>query len=98
MCKKLTKNHHTLLHRDADYLAQKKPENKERTCKEETHVVPPSVSKQVLLITCIVKITAPDGSSTIERVLINLGSSALFVHEQLPQHLCLLSSNKNESV
>ena len=29
MCKKCTRHHHTLLHRDADNLAQKKPENVE---------------------------------------------------------------------
>ena len=61
MCKKCTKHHNTLLHIDADYLAQRKLENE--VGKEETHVVALSVSKQVLLMTCKVKVTTADGSS-----------------------------------
>ena len=48
MCKKCTKHHHMLLHRDANYLPQRKSENEEG--KRETHVAALSVSKQVLLI------------------------------------------------
>ena len=70
MCKKCTKSHHTLLHRDANFLPQRKPEE---DGKEETHMEALTVSEQVLLITCKVKVTAADGSSTIansSRVLI----------------------------
>ena len=73
MCKKCIKHHHTLLHRDADCLSQKKPEE---DGKEETHGAALSVSKQVLLRTCKVKVTAADGSSTITKALIDPGSSA----------------------
>ena len=47
------------------------------------HVVSLSISEQVLLITCKVKVTTPDGSSTIARALIDPGSSASFVHERI---------------
>ena len=84
-----------LLHRDAEDLSQKKPEE---DSKEETHVVALSVCEQVLLITCKVKVTAADGSSTISRAMIDPGSSGPFVYERLQQHLRLPSNNKNETV
>ena len=46
MCKKCTRNHHTLLHRDADNSTQNKPEKAEG--KEQVHVTALSVSNQVL--------------------------------------------------
>ena len=96
MCKKCTKQHHTLLHRDADQAPRRKPEEKED--KEETHVAALSVSEQVLLMTCKVKVTAPDGSSTLARALIDPGSSASYVHERLAQQLRLKRTNKNALV
>ena len=63
--------------------------------KEETHVAALTVSEQVLLMTCKVKVTATDGSSTIARALIDPGSSASFVHERLAQHLRLPRKSKN---
>ena len=79
MCKKCTRDHHTLLHRDADNLTQKKPENTEG--KEDAQVAALSISEQVLLMTCKVKVTAQDGLSTIARALIDPGSSTSLVHE-----------------
>ena len=63
MCKKCTKRHHVVLHRDADYLSQRK--SKKEDGKEETHVATLSVNKQLLLMTCKVRVTSADGSSTI---------------------------------
>ena len=63
MCKKCTRHHHTLLLMDADNLTKKKPDNAE--AREEAHIAALSVSEQLLLMTCNVKDTAPDGSSTI---------------------------------
>ena len=63
MCRKCTRHHHTLLHRDADNSTQRKPDNAE--AKEEAHVAALSITEQVLLMTCKVKVTAPNGSSTI---------------------------------
>ena len=96
MCKKCTKHHHTLLHWDADYLPQTKSDIEE--VKEETRAAALSVSEQVLLMTCKVKVTTADGSSTIVRALIDPGSSSSFIHERLAQHLCLPRSNKNTRV
>ena len=41
------------------------------------------------------KVTAADVSNTIARALINPRSSALFIHEQIAQHLRLPHTNKN---
>ena len=50
-------------------------------------------------MTCKVKGTAADGSSTIARALIDPGSSALFVHnKRLALHLCLPCRNNNAIV
>ena len=83
-------------YRNADNFTQKKPENAE--CKEEADVAALSVSKEVLLMTYKVKLTAPDGSSTIARAVIDPWSSASFVHERIAQHLRLSRSKKNSMV
>ena len=93
MCRKCTRHHHTLLHRDADNSTQRKPDNAE--AKEEAHVAALSVTEQVLLMTCKVKVTAPNGSSTIARALIDPGSSTSFVHERITQLLRLPRTKKN---
>ena len=49
-------------------------------------------------MTCKVKVTASDGSSTIARALIDPGSSTSFVHERIAQHLRLSRSKKNVMV
>ena len=85
-----------LLHRDADQIQQRKSQKEDG--KEETHVAALSVSKQVLLMACKVKVTAADGSSTVVRALIDPGSSASFVGERLAQHLRLPHSKKNTRV
>ena len=85
MCKKCTRRHHTLLHRDANNSMQKKPNNAEG--KEEAHVAALRVSEQVLLMTFKVKVTAPNGFSTIARALIDPESSTSFVHERIVQLL-----------
>ena len=96
MCKKCTRHHHTLLHRDAEDLTQRKPENMEG--KKETQVAARSVSKQVLLMMCKLKVSAPDGSSTIARALFDSGSSTSFVHERIEEHLRLPYNKKNVMV
>ena len=96
MCKNCTRNHHTLLHRNADRVPQEKPKRDDKV--EETHVAALTVSEEVLLMTCKVKVTAADGSSTIARALIDPRSSASYVHERLAQHLRLPSKNKNVMV
>ena len=89
--------HHTLLHRDADQT-QRVPEIGKS--KGETHVsaLHVSVSEQVLLMTCKVKVSAPNRCSTIVKALIDPVSSSLFIHERLAQHLHLLRGSKNARV
>ena len=83
MCKKCTKNHHTcmFLHRDANSSPQEKPKQLQDNKVEETHITALTMSEQVLLMTCKVKVTMADGSSTIARALIDSGSSALYINE-----------------
>ena len=45
-----------------------------------------------------VKVTAPNGFSTIARALIDPGSSTSLVNEQIAQLLCLPRSKKNVMV
>ena len=73
---------------------------KTRKLKEEAHVAALSVSEQVLLMTCKVKVTAPNGSSTIARALIDPGSSTSFVHvhERIAQLVHLPRIKKNVMV
>ena len=72
MCKKCPKEHHTLLHRDADSVPQEeRPKTDDKV--EETHVAAVTVNEQVLLMTCQVKVTAADESSTVARTLIDPG-------------------------
>ena len=78
---------------EADSLTQKKPENAE--CKEEAHVAALIVSEQVLVMTCKMKVTAPDGSSNIARALSDPGSSTSLVHQRIAQQLQLPRSKKN---
>ena len=87
MGKKCPKKHHTLLHRDADSLPQEKPKKDDKV--EETHVGALTVTEQVLLMACKVKVTAADGSSTVTRALIDPRSSASYVHEGFAEHLRL---------
>ena len=61
MCRKCARHRHTLLNRDADNSTQRKPDNAE--AKEKAHVAALSVTEQVLLMTCKVNVTAPNGSS-----------------------------------
>ena len=77
------------MHKTPSYVTPEKEKGK-----EETHVAA-SVSKQVLLMICKVKVTASVGSSTIARPFINPGSSASLVLERLASHPRLLRSNKN---
>ena len=93
MCKKGTRHHHTLLHRDVDNLTPRKSENSGG--KEEAHVAALSVSDQVLLMTFKVNVTTPDGSSSIVRALIDPRSSTSLVHGRIAQHLHLSRSKKN---
>ena len=72
------KERNTLLHRDADCLPQNKSDE---DGKKETEVAALITSEQVLLMTCIVKVTVSEGSRTVARAVIDPGSSASYVHK-----------------
>ena len=90
-CRKCQKPHHTLLHRE------EKKEQDQSTDKNPTvpsHPITSCVSQakvnaQILLMTCRVKVVAPDGSSTQARALLDSASSTCFVSERLAQLLRL---------
>ena len=73
---------------------QRKPEIEKG--KDETHVSALSVSEQVLLTTCKVKVTASNASSMIARALIDPASS--FIYECLAQYLRLPCGSKSARV
>ena len=58
ICKKCTKSDHTLLHRVVDSVPQEKPKKDDKV--EETHIAALTLSEQVLLMTCKVKVTTAD--------------------------------------
>ena len=60
-----------------------------RKQRSKRHVAALSVTEQVLLMTCKVKVTAANGSSTIARALIDPGSSTSFVHERIMLNFCV---------
>ena len=94
-CKVCQKRHHTLLHSE--------PQNKavpyRATSQSDTPVGSHAASRlksDVLLMTCRVLITAPDGSTVEARALLDNASSASFISERLAHSLSL--SRMNQSV
>ena len=84
MCKKCHKQHHTLLHKGAGTKLQggKEPSSASYTASSRE-------SKEVLLMTCRVKVTASDGSVTQARALLDSAASTSLVTERLVRRLRL---------
>ena len=80
-CKECRKPHHSLLHiatppkRETELLRDKSPP-KEKPAIISTHVSQLKNCRQILLMTCCVKIVGPDGSTTQARALLDSASSA----------------------
>ena len=92
-CKKCQKPHHSWLHINTQDKEAKVPDT-ESQCKDDpgvvtTHTSQSSSSHQVLLMTCQVRVTSPDGHATKTRALLDSASSASFITERLAQHLHL---------
>ena len=85
MCTKCDRPHHTVLHMEA-----KKP-NVDRTATNNvsTHTSLTNAPSTVLLMTCQVKVVAPNGAVTKARALLDTGSSTSFISEHLVQLLRL---------
>ena len=83
-CKKCQRPHHTLLHvetrGDESNVPQGDPVPSHATI---------GLSSSSLLMTCEVRIEAPDGSSVKARALLDSASSASFISERLAQSLSL---------
>ena len=81
-CHKCQKPHHTLLHVD------KRADNNQAEAKVPSHTAV-KLKSSLLLMTCRVLVSTPDGSSVEARALLDNASSASFVSERLVQSLCL---------
>ena len=55
-------------------------------------------SKEVLLMTCLVKIVGPDDSTTQVRAMLDSASSTSFIMERLAQHLRLVHRNHSVKI
>ena len=96
-CKDCRKPHHSLMHiaptkRETEPRCAKSPST-EDTVVASTHVSQLHNCRQVLLMTCRVKIVAPDGSTTHARALLDSASSTSFITERLVQRLRLVRRN-----
>ena len=78
--------------RKEERRSEKKPA-KEDTTVVSTHVSQLRNRRQVLLMTCRVKIIGPDRSTTQARALLDSASSISFVTDRLVQRLCLVHRN-----
>ena len=93
MCKKCRKQHHTLLHKEAD---TKSEEGKEPT--GSTYTASSRERKEVLLMTCRVNVMASDGSVTQARALLDCAASTSLVTERLVQRLRLPRRHSNFTI
>ena len=93
-CKECCKPDNSLMHiappkREEEMRSAKKPP-KEDTTVVSTHVSQLQNCRQVLLMTCRIKIVGPDGSTIQDRVLLDSASSTSFITERLAQRLRLV--------
>ena len=79
MYKKCRKFHHTLLHIKADT----KTKDKRKVSKEMTDVASSKLRGEVLLMTCRVKVIAPNGTVTPARALLDSAASTSLISQGL---------------
>lgn len=96
-CKKCAKPHHTLLHfpQPGEDKEEQENEPKDETIKVGISVTP---NNSVLLATALVRVTGPDGIATIIRALIDPGSEASLMSEDLVKQLHLTTDHVNTPV
>ena len=102
-CRKCQNPHHTLLHTDRRERQRDQPHHQPATpLSSEPEVSANAATTRLkpcsLLMTCQVRIIAPDGSSLKVRALLDSGSSASFVSERLVQSLHLGRTKQKVSV
>ena len=66
--------------------------------KEITYVASSKGSKKMLLMTCRVDVTAPDGSVTQARVLLDCEALTSLIMERLANKLCLPRQRSNYNI
>ena len=98
-CRKCQKPHHTWLHIENDASASKTKGSKtpdKAVTSHASHLE--SCPQQVLLMTCRVKIVAPNGCTTHARALLDSASSTSFITERLAQHLSLRRTRNSMTI
>ena len=86
MCNKCWKYHLTLLHIEEDAKKEEGPKKSKGTY---MYAAPLTQGKEVLVMTCRVKVIAPDGSVTQARALLNSAASTSVITERLTRQLQL---------
>ena len=94
MCKRCHKYHHTLLHIKADTKKQLRT----KVSKETVHVASLKRGGEVLLMTCWVKVIAPDGTVVQVIALLNSAASASRITEWLAKRLWLPRYYSNSKI
>ena len=84
MCKKCRKYHYTLLHIEEDVKKEEAPKKN-----KGTYAAPSTQGKEVLLMTCWVKVIAPDSSVMQATALQDSVASTSLITERLAQQLRL---------
>ena len=84
MCTKCDRPHHTLLHMEG---GKSNPE-KTTSTNVSTHASLTNTPSTVLLMTCQVKVIAPNGAVSKARALLDTGSSMSFISEHLVYNFC----------
>ena len=100
-CKTCQKPHHTLLHID-NTPALNSPTPTQPKPNVSVPVVSSNaatnLSRNPLMMTCMVLVEAPDGSTVKARALLDSASSASFVSERLVKGLCLPRAHQNTTI
>ena len=89
-CKICQRPHHTMLHLDSPSRSDPKRSSAQEDTSVGSHTTTCTrLKSNVLLMTCRVMITSPDGSTVEARALIDNASSSSFISERLVHSLCL---------
>ena len=99
-CRRCSNPHHTLLHNEDHRKDQ--PSNQSRSTSSIPSQISVNtvaeVSSNTLLMTCRIRISAPNGSSIEARALLDSGSSTSFISKRLAQLLRLECKKRNITI
>ena len=97
-CKQCQKPHHTLLHVDSALSVNSTPAAASQFRDVISSNTAIRLMSTLLLMTCRVLVSSPDGISVEPRALLDNVSSASFISERLAQGLCLPRANQNAEI